>query len=188
MLASRQLAPYLLTVFVLCQSAFASGASMKCGEAMRLEAKKDFAALQRLADDNDPCALLSLARALMYGDKGLAKDVPASLRYNRLAAEAGLDIAQYELAIELMVHGEPGKDDEEIVKWLREAAAQGSLSAKTLLGEFLITGRYVQQDIAAGLQLLVEADGEGDPVANQLLQKIAAAVKENANTQPRVDQ
>lgn len=154
---------------------FASGAvqTVKCGDAMNAEANGDFDLLFQSAAQGDHCAELSLARAYFLGHEKLDRDPVIALNYAQKAANSGLDVAQYEIALMYMGGRGIKPDFDKAMHWLTEASSQNYIPAQTSLGRLLIDGRLVKRDIHKGLLLLLRADNNGSEVAKQLLTQMA---------------
>ena len=74
--------------------------------------------------DNGP-AVCALARLLLTGGEGLAKDVPAAVRWLRRSAGGGNQFAQYRLGKLLLQGKDVPKDITEALRWLTASAEQG---------------------------------------------------------------
>ena len=63
----------------------------------------------------------------------MEKDLPTAVKYYSQAAEKGIDAGQLNLGIAYLTGAGVPKDEDEAVKWLRKAAAQGDEDAKKAL-------------------------------------------------------
>lgn len=78
-------------------------------------------------------------------------DYQTAFREFSVAAENGLDLAQYNLAI-LYFTGQGVKQDlEQAFKWTEAAALQGHLAAQANLGSLYIEGSGVIEDVETGI-------------------------------------
>ena len=150
---------------------------IKCGQAMKLAAAKEAGALNKLAKNGDACAQHFLADIYVRGEGQAKADPERALELEKQAAQSGLDIAQYGLALMYLGGGGIESNYKEAVSWLTLAANQGDVPAQTTLGELLIEGRLAEQDIHQGIKWLLRADENGGQVAKQLLETMANSLK-----------
>lgn len=123
-------------------------------------------------------------------------DFDTAFREFKIAAEEGLDLAQYNLAI-LYFSGQGADQDFTLAfKWTKAAAEQGHLNAQFNLGSLYLEGQGTTQDDARGIDWFVLAARsghanaayalakmyqEGDTIAKDLVQAHAWAVKAASN-------
>ncbi len=86
-----------------------------------------------------------------------------------MAAEQGLDLAQYNLAILYFTGRGVEKDLQQAFHWTRAAAEQGHLDAQVNLGSLYLDGAGIKQDIAAGVDWTARAAKAGHAEAAWVL-------------------
>lgn len=78
-------------------------------------------------------------------------DYETAFREFTVAAEAGLDVAQYNLAILYFTGQGVDQNLEQAFRWTEAAALQGHLAAQANLGSLYFEGSGVEQDVEAGI-------------------------------------
>lgn len=78
-------------------------------------------------------------------------DYQTAFREFTIAAENGLDLAQYNLAILYFTGQGVSQDLEQAFKWTEAAALQGHLAAQANLGSLYIEGSGVSKDVETGI-------------------------------------
>ena len=122
---------------------------------------------------------------------GTPADIQTALRLFHLSAEQGYVHAQCRLGI-LYSEGNFGieKDPEVAVQWLRLAASQNDLVARSRLADFLVNGEGVKQNIGEAVQILGELSQEslehpkGEP-SSQYRLGVLLTNKEYAGSNPK---
>ncbi len=115
---------------------------------------------RRAAEAGDREAMTALADHLHHG-YGAKRDLVAALSWRDRAE--GRTRNRIELLVEAAQQASFKREDHAFVELLlREAIALGSAEAKRALGGYLIEGRIVTKDVAAGLRLMEEAAEAGD--------------------------
>ncbi|HEU4533230.1 MAG TPA: tetratricopeptide repeat protein, partial [Polyangiaceae bacterium] len=120
--------------------------------------------LRRAVEGGLPVAAASLAALLPDGD-------PEQLRYYRMAAEAGLPLAQFATGFLLAREG-PAHDPFEAARWFRRAAEQGNVEGMVRLGALYVEGVGVGLDFAAGADWFTRAAEAGHVGAMRALAKM----------------
>ena len=90
-----------------------------------------------------------------------AGDFKTALVEFTAAAEAGLDLAQYNLAILYFTGQGVAVDMEKAFHWTEAAALQGHVNAQFNLGSLYIEGLGVEKDVAAGIDWFARAGKAG---------------------------
>lgn len=157
-------------------------AAIRCEKEMRLEAARKLKSLEKVIEraPENICAKTSIARLL--GEGPVPKDLDRSLKLYEEAAQAGYDVAQFELALEYLGYGNARPDFVRGKFWLETAATRGHVAAQTELGVLLVEGRLLQRDLRRGISWLLKADEHGGAVANEMLEKMAAAISTKSGT------
>lgn len=125
--------------------------------------------LKTLAENGDAEAQNELGMAYASAKKGVKKpDLKEAFKWVRMAAESGLDRAQYHLGGFYFYGSGVPKDYEEAMKWYRKAAEQGFIQAQYFLGWLHSTGvgsdeKY--KDFKESVQWFKKAADQGDPEA-----------------------
>lgn len=96
-----------------------------------------------------------------YAGFGCEKDVMESLRYHRMAAEAGEPDAMFELYVFYVKGVGVSVDKAAAVSWCQRAAEAGSSRAMANLGGFYATGDGVEQDSALAVSWYDRAASAG---------------------------
>ncbi len=78
-----------------------------------------------------------------------------------VAAEQGLDLAQYNLAILYFTGRGVDQNMEQAFRWTKAAAEQGHLDAQANLASLYIDGNGVDKDVAGGLEWFASAGKAG---------------------------
>ena len=91
----------------------------------------------------------------------LAGDYRTALREFTVAAEAGLDLAQFNLAILYFTGRGVEQDLEQAFQWTERAALQGHVEAQANLGSLYLAGDGVSRDVAAAIDWLGRAARAG---------------------------
>ena len=94
-------------------------------------------------------------------DAAMRGDYETAYREFQLAAENGLSLAQYNLAILYFMGQGVEQNDEQAFFWTREAAQQGHLGAQYNLGSLYLDGRGVAQDANTGRDWMERAARAG---------------------------
>jgi TPR repeat protein len=104
---------------------------------------------------------------------GIKKDEQEAIVWYRKAAEQGNSNAQFNLAV-LYENGRGSAVDfAQANQWYRKAAAQGDALAIGNLGMLYLRGQGVQQDIVAGLALLLQSATMDNSPENRARQNVA---------------
>lgn len=130
--------------------------------------------LEPLAADGDPWAGFFLGTA--YTD--FASPAPDPFRattHFRMAARAGIPDGQFRLALLLTE-----KHPDQALQWLRQAAAASQAQANTLLGEYYLSGRFVDADLATAVHYLRAGSDAGDMTARNNLAWVLATAEDPA--------
>ncbi len=114
--------------------------------------------------------LLVFPRALFadYEDgvnAAFAGDFETALREFTTAAEAGLDLAQYNLAILYFTGQGVAQDLGKAFQWTEAAALQGHINAQYNLGSLYVAGQGVDRDVDAGVDWFARAGKAGHAAA-----------------------
>jgi len=121
----------------------------------------------RLSRVTSLVAVLLLAPGLSHGDyeagvnAALAGDYQTALEEFTIAAEQGLDMAQYNLAILYFTGRGVEQDFSAAYHWTRAAAEQGHLQAQYNLGSLLMDGAGVDEDVPAAVDWFSRAGKAG---------------------------
>jgi TPR repeat protein len=118
--------------------------------------RKHFDETMAKAKAGDAEARYELAR-LYDQAEGTKKDIEESFRWCRLAAEQGLNKAQFTMSMCLMVGKGTPTDQQESIKWMRKAADQGYARAEFTLGMCYREGTGVKADPAEAIKWLTSA-------------------------------
>jgi len=94
-----------------------------------------------------------------------AGDFETALREFTLAAENGLALAQYNLAILYFTGQGVDQDLSKAFQWTEAAAVQGHLNAQFNLGSLYMDGQGVEQDVEQGIAWFSRAGKAGHPDA-----------------------
>lgn len=130
------------------------------------------AALVAQATAGDAWAQLNLGAAYDHGSSGFPLDPVRAVRWYRLAAEAGLAEAQFNLAHCLATGNGVVRDDAQSLQWMLKAAEQGLASAQFLAGVMLNDGIGAARDRDAALGWLRRAADNGNRDAAALLERL----------------
>ncbi|MGI9250245.1 MAG: tetratricopeptide repeat protein [Pseudohongiellaceae bacterium] len=109
-----------------------------------------------------------VAEADVYADyeegleAALAGDYVTAFREFSVAAEVGLDVAQYNLGILYYTGRGVERDVGLSFRWTLAAAEQGHVGAQSNLGSLYLNGEGVDEDVEQGLAWLVRAARGGD--------------------------
>ncbi len=129
--------------------------------------------LGRLAQVNEPNALMALASSCCYGTRGIEKNtVMAELLLNRVIeiykplALKGYTDAQCDLALVWQLKselnlGSKANNTTQAFKLMSSAAAKNNVRAMLLLGEYYIKGYGTQKDLNKGLELIQKSAKRG---------------------------
>lgn len=98
-------------------------------------------------------------------DAAFSGDYQTAFREFSAAAEAGLDLAQYNLAILYFTGQGVAQDFEQAFKWTELAALQGHLGAQANLASLYLEGSGTAKDIASGIEWFSVAARGGHPGA-----------------------
>ena len=101
-----------------------------------------------------------------------AGDFDTAFREFSIAAEAGLDLAQYNLAILYFTGQGVEQDYEQALRWTEAAAEQGHVNAQFNLGSLYLEGQGTQQDNELGIDWFKRAARSGHANAAYALAKI----------------
>ncbi|MEX2469068.1 MAG: tetratricopeptide repeat protein [Pseudohongiellaceae bacterium] len=94
-------------------------------------------------------------------DAALGGDYRTALREFTVAAEGGLDLAQFNLAILYFTGRGVDRDLTQAFHWTEMAAQQGHVEAQANLGSLYLTGDGVTRDVDAGVRWLGSAAKAG---------------------------
>jgi len=142
------------------------GGSIDCSNAMRLEGNNEVDALKALSE-HSPCASLALSR-LYYN----SSDFKLALSYATVAALEGYKVAQYELALLLLLEEADFRDPALAMDWLRKSASQDYVLAQSLLARLLLEGKVADKNVSEGLQWLDRAYKNGSAEAYLMIERI----------------
>lgn len=119
--------------------------------------------------------LFTLSAAADYEEgvnAAFSGDFGTAYREFTISAEAGLDVAQYNLAI-LYFSGQGVEQDfAQAFKWTEAAAQQGHLNAQYNLGSLYLEGQGTQKNVARGLDWFKRAGRSGHANAAYALAKM----------------
>ena len=101
-----------------------------------------------------------------------AGDFDTAFREFSLAAEAGLDLAQYNLGILYFTGQGVDQDFAQAYTWTEAAAQQGHLAAQFNLASLLFEGQGIKRDRAAAVEWFGKAAKGGHPEAAFVLAKL----------------
>jgi TPR repeat protein len=123
------------------------------------------AAAQGEPDAQNDLGLLFRFGAAFYHRSGIEQDKTEAVKWFRLAAEQGLDRAEYNLALCYLSGDGVAKDPSEAFRWQSRAAAQGRAEPAYSLGLMYLNGDGVSPDAARGLDWIGKAAAQGLPAA-----------------------
>eukprot|EP00041_Stephanoeca_diplocostata_P038820 m.1558753 g.1558753 ORF g.1558753 m.1558753 type:complete len:221 (-) comp25273_c0_seq77:7011-7673(-) len=103
--------------------------------------------LQRGADADCPHAHVALAHMYSHGKGGCEQDFTRAFEHHRKAADAGLALAQYNLATQYFAGKGVASDMAKAVHYYDLAAEQGFIYAQINLGNMYNTGFGVDEDL-----------------------------------------
>lgn len=176
------------------------------GGSSNAKAWRDFAALKKAADDQNPDALYELGINYLQGTPDTPKNTARALLYLEDAARLGHCAANFRLGKLYADGAEAPQDYSKALAHYTAAARAGDPVAQHNLGAMLSSGRGVKRDYAEGLAWLIlaarknnEAAGSekklreflakypkviaaGETRAAELAQELANAPKANAKT------
>lgn len=112
------------------------------------------------ANSGDEKSKAQLKQALVYLKRGMKsgeEDRKNAVKYARMAAESGLDDAQWLLGLFYLNGIGVEKDPKEAVVWLEKAAEQGNAKALKSLAGCYFQGFGVQKNTAEAIRLLEKA-------------------------------
>ncbi|TSA30646.1 MAG: sel1 repeat family protein [Verrucomicrobiaceae bacterium] len=112
-----------------------------------IDYKKAFEFYSRAAERGNPVAQNALG-SIYYNGLGQARDRKKGVEYFRKAAERGVARAQVNLAKEYIMGDEVRRDKIEALKWLFQANAQGEVTARNTLKDFIRGVSQEQIEIA----------------------------------------
>ena len=125
--------------------------------------------LKTLAENGDAQAQNELGMAYASGKKGTKQpDLKEAFKWVRMAAESGLDRAQYHLGGFYFYGSGVPKDYQEAMKWYRKSADQGFTQAQYFLGWLHSTGIGSDEkfkDFKESVLWFKKAADQGDPEA-----------------------
>ena len=87
---------------------------------------------------------------------GIDYDAGKAIKLYKEAAELGLDVAQYDVAIYCFEE----KDSAEAIKWLEKSAGQGYADAQYRLGKCYYDGEFVEKDLEKAVTYFASAAGQ----------------------------
>jgi hypothetical protein len=128
--------------------------------------------LEERAGQDDPWAHFFLGTA--YAD--FSRPIPDLFKatgHFRRAARAGIPDGQFRLAL-LLVEKSPAK----AIELLEKAAEANQAQANTLLGEYYLTGRWVDEDLPTAIRYLRAGSEAGDLTARNNLAWILATTEQ----------
>jgi TPR repeat protein len=123
------------------------------------------------AEAGDPWAQLNLGAAYDNGMGGFPLDPVRAVKWYRIAAEAGLAEAQFNLAHCLATGNGTRRSDSEALTWMLRAAEQGLASAQYLAGVMYLEGLGTPVDRDHSYDWLRRASAAGNLDAGVLLQR-----------------
>ena len=135
------------------------------------QAPFDRESLVSRAEAGDPWAQLNLGSAYDNGMAGFALDPVQAVTWYRLAAQAGLAEAQFNLAHCLATGSGTARNDVEALAWMRRAADQGLASAQYLAGVMYLEGIGTGPDRQQAQAWLQRAADGGNLDAAALLRR-----------------
>jgi TPR repeat protein len=141
-------------------------------------ASMDPASLVARAESGDPWAQLNLGAAYDHGVGGFPLDPVRAVAWYRVAAEAGLAEAQFNLAHCLATGNGVARADGEALTWMLRAAEQGLASAQYLAGVMYLEGVGTSPDRKLAREWLQRAADAGNLDAAVLLQRGFAAAEQ----------
>lgn len=124
---------------------------------------------RKAADNGDPEALYRMHMLYRKGYDTIPADSALSLRYLRMAAEAGYPAAQNYLGYILYKGEGVERDPDEGLAWLENAAIAGNPQASGNLGYLLLFGDGIRHDPANAAFWLSRAADAGVPTAASML-------------------
>jgi TPR repeat protein len=156
---------FLFTVLQIAAAVFAQGKSDVCPRD-----DKDFTAIQRRADANDPAAQMALASCYDLG-MHVQPDGKESIRWTTKAANQGYAAAEYELG-RIYLYGRGIEADyAQALLWERKAAEQGDPRAQRDLAFMYERGFGVAADPAKAAEWNQKAATQGNAEAQLHLAK-----------------
>ena len=111
-------------------------------------------------------------------------DFETALHEFTLAAEEGLDLAQYNLAILYFTGQGVEKDMAEAFRWTEAAAAQGHVAAQFNLGNLYYAGDGVEMNRTKAVAMFESAAKGGHPNAALILANMYADGEVSGDTEP----
>lgn len=128
--------------------------------------------------DSDTAETVIITPAVASGDyeKGVnaafSGDYETAFREFSVAAEEGLDLAQYNLGILYFTGHGVEQDYEQAFKWTEAAAQQGHINAQFNLGSLHLDGQGTSQNNVRGIDWFKRAARSGHPNAAYALAKM----------------
>ena len=116
---------------------------------------------------------------------GLSKDLSEAIRYYKLAASQGHEIAQLNLGLMFFYGHGTHQDNTESLKWFRAAAAQVNPRAQYYLALLYHDGAGVRRDLMRAYICLSQAASNGEARAFALLETIEIEMEETTLIQAR---
>ena len=108
-----------------------------------------------------------LGLGLRYYALGGPEDLALAVRWFRLAAEQGVDLARFNLGLMYDTGRGVPEDDTEAVRWYRLAAEQGYASAQLNLGFMYSRGEGVPEDLVYAYMWCNLSAAQGNEIAQE---------------------
>ena len=118
--------------------------------------------------------LFSLSVKADYEDgvnAAFSGDFETAFREFTIAAEEGLNLAQYNLGILYFTGQGVTQDFKKAFRWTKAAAEQGHLNAQLNLGNLYLEGQGIEKDYSEGIEWFTQAAINGHPDAAYSLAK-----------------